>query len=185
MSEQRSYFEVRMFSIISTGLLRALVWYSPGSRAISTLAPRSAQPGERSAGDPRALADSAANDAGCSRTAVAPGRRERLAYPGLLGPAASHRTHRSSFGSGAPGPDQADSGSELHPRLSNPPRQGSCRLSEKPASACLPEASEKQMSARAHARQRALSAGGRPRVAGATAVAQKVDMQLQLLSRGA
>jgi len=33
-----------MFSIINTGLIRALVWYSPGSQAISTLAPRSAHP---------------------------------------------------------------------------------------------------------------------------------------------
>jgi hypothetical protein len=34
-----------MFSIISTGFLRTLVWYTPGSQAISTLTPRSAHPG--------------------------------------------------------------------------------------------------------------------------------------------
>jgi hypothetical protein len=33
-----------MFSIIDTGVVRALVWYSPGSQAISSLAPRSAHP---------------------------------------------------------------------------------------------------------------------------------------------
>jgi hypothetical protein len=33
-----------MFSIINTGVARALVWYSPGSRAISSLAPSSAHP---------------------------------------------------------------------------------------------------------------------------------------------
>ncbi|HXA53382.1 MAG TPA: hypothetical protein VNV37_00760 [Solirubrobacteraceae bacterium] len=33
-----------MFSIVNAGLLTELVWYSPGSRAISTLAPRSARP---------------------------------------------------------------------------------------------------------------------------------------------
>jgi hypothetical protein len=33
-----------MFSIIDTGLVKVLVWFSPGSRAISTLAPRSARP---------------------------------------------------------------------------------------------------------------------------------------------
>lgn len=31
---------------MSTGFLRTLVWYSPGSRAISTLTPRFAQPGD-------------------------------------------------------------------------------------------------------------------------------------------
>lgn len=40
-----------MFSIISTGFLRILVWYSPGSQAISTLAPRWAHP----ASDPRTI----------------------------------------------------------------------------------------------------------------------------------
>jgi hypothetical protein len=35
-----------MFSIISTGFLRTLVWYTPGSQAISTLTPRSAHPGD-------------------------------------------------------------------------------------------------------------------------------------------
>jgi len=33
-----------MFSIINTGVAPALVWYSPGSQAISSLAPRSAHP---------------------------------------------------------------------------------------------------------------------------------------------
>jgi hypothetical protein len=33
-----------MFSIINTGLVKALVWFSPGSRAVSTIAPRGAQP---------------------------------------------------------------------------------------------------------------------------------------------
>jgi hypothetical protein len=33
-----------MFSIINTGLVQVLVWFSPGSRAVSTLAPPSAQP---------------------------------------------------------------------------------------------------------------------------------------------
>lgn len=33
-----------MFSIINTGLANVLVWFSPGSRAISTLAPLSARP---------------------------------------------------------------------------------------------------------------------------------------------
>jgi hypothetical protein len=32
-----------MFSIIDTGLVKVLVWFSPGSRAISTLAPRPAR----------------------------------------------------------------------------------------------------------------------------------------------
>jgi hypothetical protein len=33
-----------MFSIINTGWAGILVWFSPGSQAISTLAPRSARP---------------------------------------------------------------------------------------------------------------------------------------------
>jgi hypothetical protein len=40
-----------MFSIINTGLANVLVWFSPGSRAISTLAPLSARP----VSDPHAI----------------------------------------------------------------------------------------------------------------------------------
>jgi hypothetical protein len=40
-----------MFSIIDTGLVKALVWFSPGSRAKSSLAPHSARP----VADPGAL----------------------------------------------------------------------------------------------------------------------------------
>ncbi|MFI5005116.1 MAG: hypothetical protein ACHQE6_08885 [Solirubrobacterales bacterium] len=40
-----------MFSIINTGFIPSLVWYSPGPRAISTLAPRFAQP----VSDPRRI----------------------------------------------------------------------------------------------------------------------------------
>jgi hypothetical protein len=42
-----------MFSIINTGMVRVLVWYSPGPRTISTLAPRSVAP----AHEPRAIPD--------------------------------------------------------------------------------------------------------------------------------
>lgn len=44
MSEHRSYFEVRMFSIIDTGWAKALVWFSPGPQTISTIVPRSGHP---------------------------------------------------------------------------------------------------------------------------------------------
>lgn len=40
-----------MFSIIDTGLVKALVWFSPGSRAKASLAPGSARP----VADPRAI----------------------------------------------------------------------------------------------------------------------------------
>ena len=33
-----------MFSIINTGWAEVLLWFSPGSRAVSTLAPRAARP---------------------------------------------------------------------------------------------------------------------------------------------
>jgi hypothetical protein len=33
-----------MFSIINTGLANVLVWFSPGSQAVSTLAPHSTRP---------------------------------------------------------------------------------------------------------------------------------------------
>jgi hypothetical protein len=61
MSEQRSYFEVRMFSIIGFGFASQLVWYTPGPHTISTLAPRSARPPRdlRDVPEPTPLARSA------------------------------------------------------------------------------------------------------------------------------
>ena len=72
-----------MFSIINTGLANVLVWFSPGSQAISTLAPLSARP----VSDPDAIP-------GPSLLPPLPRRHETSA---ALPPAASNSSHTSAF----------------------------------------------------------------------------------------
>jgi hypothetical protein len=64
-----------MFSIINTGLVSVLVWYSPGPRAICTLAPRCARPvsDPRDIPEPSLLLPWVAPDAGQPTSPMAPG----------------------------------------------------------------------------------------------------------------
>ena len=72
-----------MFSIISTGLENVLVWFSPGSQAISTLAPHSAQP---------------VGDAGAMPAPLPlPLRRPRVQTGAGMPPSASGASHTSAF----------------------------------------------------------------------------------------
>jgi hypothetical protein len=72
-----------MFSIINTGLANILVWFSPGSQAISTLAPRSARP----VSDPGAIPG----------PSLLPPRRRRNASSEAASLAASGASHTPAF----------------------------------------------------------------------------------------
>jgi hypothetical protein len=72
-----------MFSIINTGLANVLVWFSPGSQAISTLAPLSARP----VSDPDAI----------PKPAPLPWLPRRHGSFQALPPAASDSSHTSAF----------------------------------------------------------------------------------------
>jgi hypothetical protein len=72
-----------MFSIINTGLANVLLWFSPGSQAISTLAPLSARPVR----DPDAIP-------GPSLLPPLPRRHETSA---ALAATASNSSHTSAF----------------------------------------------------------------------------------------
>lgn len=50
MSERPPYFEVRFFTVLDLGVLRALMWFSPGCEGAATPAP---MPGRRPLGRER------------------------------------------------------------------------------------------------------------------------------------
>jgi hypothetical protein len=72
-----------MFSIMSTGLENVLVWFSPGSQAISTLAPHSARPADEAAEMPAPL--------------PLPPHRPRARTAAGIPPSGSDASHTSAF----------------------------------------------------------------------------------------
>jgi hypothetical protein len=86
-----------MFSIINTGLVRVLVWYSPGSRAISSLAPRSARPvtDPRDIPEPSLILPWPSPEAGQPTSPTAPGSSHTPAFSSV-----NESSHTQEFARG-------------------------------------------------------------------------------------
>ncbi len=85
-----------MFSIINTGLVKVLVWFSPGPRAISSLAPRSVRPvsDPRDIPEPSLLLPLPAAETGQPTSPTAPGSSHTPASSSV-----NESTHTQEFAS--------------------------------------------------------------------------------------